>query len=133
MSILDSGERTQFYDENGNELAVRDMHEGKGRCDLLPLLVIGKTLDNNILQYIGDFVYSGNPDMLAMACYDFISEYFEDIPSAMLELSIHYEEGSKKYSERNWENGIPLHSFIDSGVRHYLKFIRGDKDERQKR
>jgi hypothetical protein len=25
--------------------------------------------------------------------------------------------------------GIPLHCYIDSGVRHYLKFKRGDDDE----
>lgn len=33
--ILDSGERTKF--ETG---AVRDMHEGKGRMDLLPMTAI---------------------------------------------------------------------------------------------
>ena len=38
--IKDSGERTQFYDENGNEIGVRDMHEGKGRMDLLPMSAI---------------------------------------------------------------------------------------------
>ena len=35
MEIKDSGERTQF-----NSGAVRDMHEGKGRCDLLPMCVL---------------------------------------------------------------------------------------------
>ena len=35
--IKDSGDRTQF--ESG---AVRDMHGGKGRCDLLPLGTISK-------------------------------------------------------------------------------------------
>jgi len=34
MKIADSGDRTQF--DTG---AVRDMHEGKGRCDLLPMCV----------------------------------------------------------------------------------------------
>lgn len=33
--ILDSGQRTEF-----NSGAVRDMHEGKGRCDLLPMCVL---------------------------------------------------------------------------------------------
>ena len=37
MEIKDSGERTQFYDSNGNPTAVRDMREGKGRFDLLPM------------------------------------------------------------------------------------------------
>ena len=35
MSIKDSGERTEF-----NTGAVRDMHSGKGRMDLLPLTAI---------------------------------------------------------------------------------------------
>ena len=38
--IKDSGERTQFYDADGNPMAVRDMHEGKGRFDLLPWYAI---------------------------------------------------------------------------------------------
>lgn len=40
MTIKDSGERTQFYDADGREMAVRDMHEGKGRMDLLPWAAI---------------------------------------------------------------------------------------------
>ena len=87
MSIIkDSGERTRFYDANGKEMGQRDMHEGKGRFDLLPMCVL-------------------------------------------MRLARHYEAGSRKYSERNWEKGIPLHCYIDSGVRHYLKFLRGDTDE----
>jgi hypothetical protein len=39
-AIKDSGQRTQFYDKNGCEMAVRDMHEGKGRFDLLPMCVL---------------------------------------------------------------------------------------------
>jgi hypothetical protein len=38
--IKDSGERTQFYDADGNPTAVRDMHTGKGRFDLLPMCVL---------------------------------------------------------------------------------------------
>ena len=80
-NILDSGERTDF-----GTGAVRDMHEGKGRCDLLP-------------------------------------------PNALLRLARHFESGSKKYGDRNWELGIPCHSFADSGMRHLLKFMAGDTDE----
>ena len=47
----------------------------------------------------------------------------------MLEVSKHYEDGCNKYGERNWEKGIPLHCYIDSGVRHYIKWLRGDNDE----
>lgn len=49
--------------------------------------------------------------------------------TAILEVAKQYEDGAKKYSERNWEKGIPLHCFIDSAVRHYLKYKCGDKDE----
>ena len=31
--------------------------------------------------------------------------------------------------DRNWEKGIPCHCFVDSGVRHYIKFMAGWDDE----
>lgn len=79
--IKDSGERTEF--ETG---AVRDMHEGKGRFDLLPMCVL-------------------------------------------MRLAQHYEAGAKKYSDRNWEKGIPAHSFADSAMRHLVKYLDGWDDE----
>lgn len=79
--IKDSGDRTKF--ESG---AVRDMGEGKGREDLLPMCVL-------------------------------------------LRLGRHYEEGAKKYGDRNWEKGIPAHSFADSALRHMFKYMDGWKDE----
>ena len=79
--IQDSGDRTQF--QSG---AVRDMHEGKGRCDLLPMCVL-------------------------------------------LRLARHYENGCQKYGDRNWEKGIPAHSFADSAMRHIFKYMDGQRDE----
>ena len=79
--IKDSGERTKF--PSG---AVRDMHEGKGRFDLLPMCVL-------------------------------------------MRLARHYENGAKKYSDRNWEKGIPAHSFADSAFRHLVKYLDGYTDE----
>lgn len=79
--IKDSGERTEF--DTG---AVRDMHEGKGRNDLLPL-------------------------------------------TAIIELSKHCEEGAIKYGEHNIDKGVPQHSLCDSGMRHLMKYMRGDHDE----
>jgi len=80
-TIKDSGDRTQF--ESG---AVRDMHAGKGRYDLLPMCVIDR-------------------------------------------LAKHYEAGALKYSDRNWEKGIPAHSFADSAMRHFCKYMDGQNDE----
>lgn len=79
--IRDSGERTEF--ETG---AVRDLHSGKGRMDLLPW-------------------------------------------EALVELSKHCEEGALKYGERNCEKGIPLHSLLDSALRHLAKYMMGMDDE----
>jgi hypothetical protein len=79
--IKDSGSRTEF--DSG---AVRDMHKGKGRYDLLPW-------------------------------------------EAIHELAKHCEEGAKKYGERNCEKDIPIHSLIDSAVRHLSCYLRGMRDE----
>lgn len=49
--------------------------------------------------------------------------------TAIIELSKHCENGALKYGERNVDNGIPQHSFIDSGLRHLIKYLRGDRDE----
>lgn len=122
--ILDSGARRDF-----GTGAVRDAADGKGRCDLLPLEIIGQINKNNVLMHIGRYIYGGDPDDLRIAFCEFIIDHFPNFYDAMLELSGHFEEGAKKYAERNWESGMPLHCFIDSGVRHYLKFMRGDKDE----
>lgn len=81
MEIKDSGERTLF--ESG---AVRDLGEGKGRFDLLPMCVL-------------------------------------------MRLAKHYENGSRKYGDRNWEKGIPSHSYADSAFRHLVKYMDGWDDE----
>lgn len=48
---------------------------------------------------------------------------------AMLRLARHFEAGSKKYGDRNWEKGQPLSIYMDSGLRHAMKHLRGDRDE----
>lgn len=124
MKILDSGERRKF--ESG---AVRDCASGKGRCDLLPLDVVGDILGNYILNRINDYIRTGNIKQLYAVVEDFRIHHYGDYYTTLLELAKHYEEGANKYAERNWEQGIPLHCYIDSAVRHYLKLSRGDIDE----
>ncbi len=48
---------------------------------------------------------------------------------AIHELAIHCEQGAKKYGERNCEKGIPMHSLIDSAIRHLSCYLRGMDDE----
>lgn len=121
--IKDSGERREF--ETG---AVRDIQEGKGRCDLLPLDVVAALCDDKILYRIHRFTEEGNEvwlyEALALTTPTFGNYY-----SMFLSVSKHFEEGAKKYGEYNWQKGIPTHCYIDSAVRHYLKHLRGDDDE----
>lgn len=128
--IKDSGERRRF--ESG---AVRDVAEGKGRCDLMPLDVVGKLADGcGALSYINQYVRGGDTSYLYEAITAFIRHSKAgQTETVMLEISQHYEAGCAKYGDRNWERGIPLHCYIDSGVRHYLKHLRGDTDEHHDR
>lgn len=126
MSLNDTGDRTNF--ESG---AVRGMLYANGRCDLMPLGIIAKLFEGDpitchILEALDAYIYMGNQNVL----YDAINEFiFNDKPSCILDLSKHYKEALAKYPERNWEKGLPSHSFIDSGVRHLMKSLRGDDDE----
>lgn len=122
MTIKDSGERREF--ESG---AVRDIQEGKGRCDLLPLDMVGEYLSEDTLRLISKFQHTGEVVHLYGAIN--ASEINGNPYDIVLELSKHFEEGAKKYGENNWQKGIPTHCYIDSAVRHYLKYLRGDDDE----
>lgn len=120
--IQDSGTRRTF--DTG---AVRDIQKGKGRCDLLPLDIIGNLLNNPTFGYINDFMATGNPQYLYSAL-----EYcglYTDYPTMILEVSKHFEEGAAKYGENNWQKGIPVKCYMDSAVRHYIKHLRGDDEE----
>ena len=125
MEIKDSGTRREF--ETG---AVRDVAEGKGRCDLLPLGVMSALFnDDPVLGHLEQYVRTGGIVYLDNAIACFVLVNVGSLETAMLEVAKHYEDGAKKYAERNWEQGIPLHCYIDSEVRHYLKYRRGDDDE----
>ena len=141
--------------------AVRDIQEDKGRMDLMPLDVVADLerlwcqtfieefnhteieLVNDIYYNIHDFIYYGNISSLltAMVKYIVINDVWcdstpyevERFGYAMLDVSMHYKQGLEKYGERNWEKGIPLHSYIDSAIRHFTKWRTHFKDERHDR
>lgn len=131
MVIKDSGERRKF-----GSGAVRDIQEGKGRCDLLPLGVVsealripGSRMNEPVLAYLAEFVYTKDCERIYEALRMFCKTEYKTLPNMLLEVSKHYEDGALKYGEHNWEKGIPTHCYLDSGVRHYLKYLRGDDDE----
>lgn len=128
--LKDSGERRAFTTG-----AVRDIADGKGRCDLLPLDTLSIWLSCAPLQYINDYVRYGDPGSLYHAIDNFIlameNKAGNKISKATVTLSVskHFERGAAKYGERNWEQGIPVHCYIDSGVRHLLKVLDDRHDE----
>jgi hypothetical protein len=81
----------------------RDLRPGKGRYDLLPGYAIAKIMELNGGKALP--------------------------PNAIRSLSKVYEAGCRKYSDRNWERGIPLWSFFNSGTRHLYQVLTGETDE----
>lgn len=137
--ILDSGERRVF--KSG---AVRDCNDEKGRCDLLPIDVVADlvSVDSKlkedfdgmeILTAIRLFLHfphdESDEGFIFWALHKFAQQNGWDIYTMLLEVSVHFAQGCAKYGERNWEKGIPAHCYIDSALRHYFKWCRGDEDE----
>lgn len=50
-------------------------------------------------------------------------------PAALFAWAIRMQHGGVHHGERNWEQGIPLSSHLDSAGRHWLRLLRGDTDE----
>ena len=130
--ILDSGDRTQF--ESG---AVRDMRGGKGRFDISPLEVMAVLLNRDedewcdpIVNNIAAFIRENDTRFLYNALLAFATSAYDGCRYTMLlDTSIHYEEGAKKYGDANWRKGIPTWCYLDSATRHYIKWLRGDTEE----
>ncbi len=128
--IKDSGSRREY-----STGAVRDIQTGKGRCDLMPLAVVANLLDSltggdYVLGEIAEFAKTCNTKNLYRALSAFaIFAYDSCVETMILETSKHFEEGAQKYGENNWQKGLPVNCYLDSAIRHYLKYRRGDKDE----
>lgn len=127
--ITDSGSR-KTYDTG----AVRDVREGKGRPCLMPLEVVASMMDSvrgdGVLSALASFIKQRDTKHLYVALYNFAEvAYKKSVETMFLEVSIHFEEGAKKYGPNNWRKGLPVSCYMDSAIRHYLKYRRGDKDE----
>lgn len=138
--IKDSGNRTEF-----SSGAVRDIQKGKGRFDLVPMEIMARETDSYIIGNIWLFSESRDVNHLYNILVsthektevDFVEKriepMFPDKYTMWLEVAKHFEEGAEKYGEHNWEKGLPIECYINSMTRHYLKWLRGDTDERHDR
>lgn len=136
QKILDSGNRTAF--ETG---AVRDIQQGKGRFDLIPLDVMSEVFmvefaDESeegsiadVLASIAEFRQTGNEGWLCIAIAHYSKAVHVCLPTLMLDVAKHFENGDLKYGEHNWEKGIPVSRYIDSAVRHLMKDCACETDE----
>ena len=119
--------------------------EGEGRCDLLPILTIADILDEDdtifdvtmlkkILCEIAVCLDESNNNTLrynsaSAAIKTYASMTCHNIFDLLLDVSFYYEEEAKKYSERNWEKGLPPRCFLDSAIRHLFKRLDDRSDE----
>jgi hypothetical protein len=136
-SILDSGNRTVFYDKEGNAMGQRDIQEDKGRFDLIPWDVVADWMEmrgitkeyTDVLRSIEQYKNTKNYIYLEDALTNF------SIATGMVEyeildeVSIHYRDGARKYNEDNWRNGLPVKSYLSSACRHFCKFVFNHQDE----
>jgi len=137
--ILDSGNRRQF-----NSGAVRDMAENKGATYLLPLDIISEFtayIENDyklqnveftetlMFDRVYHFMQTGNNNLIFDLLIEFINKEYDSVETAIIEYSCHCQNGMNKYGQYNWNKGLPTHCFLDSGLRHGLKYFRQDQDE----
>ena len=134
--IKDSGNRTEFEVNGIKTGAVRDVQEDKGRFDLAPIGVIARFYpmeERSVLDRINLFMETGNTEPLLEAIKCFCGIEKKTVTEMVMEVSVHYMQGAKKYEPYNWMLVIPVSSYISSGVRHFLKHIDGQTDERHDR
>ena len=117
---------------------VNEMHRAGIR--VYTVLALGKlfryldTLDTNILYDVLDCLVRQNFIMHNSDYIDTEENWkgmlkLHGFAQMCMDLSVHYKNGADKYAERNWEKGLPIHSFIDSAIRHLCKDILGWDDE----
>lgn len=97
-------------------------------------MFLAELLDSDELRAIACFKEDGQ----IVHLYDCLKIYCNDSPffsleKMALEVSKHFEEGALKYGENNWQKGIPVHCYIDSAIRHYLKYCDNQNDESHER
>jgi len=124
--IKDSGHHQQFYDKDGNELAVRDMDLTKPRIVLMPLTEIAGIIDDHVFSIVDEIINTKDVEGKIKATQDVI-EVLQRLRGwnnyeMLYEVGQHFTDGCEKYGDNNWTKGMPTLNFINSGLRHYIKW-----------
>lgn len=129
--IKSSGQTREFSTGAHRDSLV----EQKGMPSILPLDVIANVLgEDEVVMHIWEFMRTQEivhieHAIAAAIQYGIQGNDWENQYLAMLDVSFHYEDGGKKYGYGNWTYGMPIEVFLDSGLRHYLKWVGGMTDE----
>lgn len=153
-SVKDSGARQNF-----NTGSVRDTDAGKGKPHLMagePFIRmrdyikesglcyaegfskdkyrVSQQLERCLLQYTE--LVSDREDNIKriyeaidLTCMLIALDEGKGYYCAFTRLSIHYENGAKKYAANNWRLGQPVSRYYDSAKRHFDKIMDGWTDE----
>lgn len=106
------------------------MDLGRQESDLYQLSIfdlLNDEGDNIMKDYqtgaVRDTGGKGRMDLLPMCALIRISKHMEDaiLPDPVTR--------KPHYPERNWEKGLPMHSMLDSALRHIAKYMSGMTDE----
>lgn len=116
-----------------NEMIKADVRTNVGKA-LGKLLTYLDTVNPVHLYEAFDYLIQYNYLVNADVCGDEDKNWhgvykLRGLAQMIMDLSVHYKNGALKYAERNWEKGLPIHSFIDSAIRHLCKEILGWTDE----
>lgn len=141
LYLKDSGSRTTFGTGSQKEVV-----QGRGRYDLLPLLTIAEYFryygeDSSSDMVTSDILYNIYVSMvteqveekiplLYNAIFVFIDAHMPGIYKVIPELAKLYEAGANKYAARDWEKGRPMEVFLNSALRHYFQYMNKETDER---
>lgn len=136
-------------DESFQSGAVRDSRTGKGRFDLISAFAMQRVVSRNSMWQIEPRLMTEEQDRCALGdamgyLYQWLNYRQEDdldmaawrlieslggFPKAMRHVAVVYENGAKKYADRNWEKGMPIMRCFDSAARHLTQALGGDQDE----
>lgn len=97
--------------------------EGNHQISVFELLEEEQTVKDYQTGAVRDTGGKGRMDLLPMCALIRISKHMEDA------IKPDPETGKPHYPERNWEKGLPLHTMLDSALRHLAKYMAGMTDE----